>query len=154
MASLNVHGRGKLGPRYFGPYKIIEKIGDVAYRLELPPAARLHNVFHVGLLKPFHGSPPEAPPALPPIQHGRACPRPAKVLKGRLARGQYEVLVQWEDQEAAAAAWVSLDDFRRLYPDFQLEDELLLQGGRDVMTGRVYQRRAKKKLAGQTEKSG
>ena len=129
MASLNVHGRGKLGPRYFGPYKILEKIGDVAYRLELPPAARLHNVFHVGLLKPFHGSPPETPPALPPVQHGRACPRPAKVLKGRLARGQYEVLVQWEDQEAAAAAWVSLDDFRRLYPDFQLEDELLLQGG-------------------------
>ena len=47
MASLNVQGRSKLGPRYFGPYRIAEKIGDVA---------RLHNVFHVGLLKIFHGT--------------------------------------------------------------------------------------------------
>ena len=92
MASLSVQHRGKLGPKYFGPYKILEKIGDVAYRLELPPRARLHDVFHVGLLKPFHGTPPDAPPVLPPILNGRACPRPAKVLRGRLARGRYELL--------------------------------------------------------------
>ena len=48
MASLNVQGRSKLGPRYFGLYRIAEKIGDVAYRLELPPGARLHIVFSRG----------------------------------------------------------------------------------------------------------
>jgi hypothetical protein len=103
MASLNVQGRSKLGPRYFGPYRIVEKIGDVAYRLELPPGARLHNVFHMGLLKIFHGTPAAAPPALPPVQNGRVCPHPASVLKGRLARGRYEVLVQWSDQDATTA---------------------------------------------------
>jgi len=97
--------------------------------LDLPAGARLHNVFHVGLLKPFHGTPPVAPAPLPPVQHGRVCPQPAKVLRGRLARGRYEVLVQWVDQDASSAAWVALDDFKRLYPDYQLEDELLLQGG-------------------------
>jgi len=154
MASLSVQHRGKLRPKYFGPYKVLEKIGDVADRLELPPGARLHDVFHVGLLKLFHGTPPETPPVLPPIQNGRACPCPAKVLRGRLARGRYELLVQWADQAAANAAWVSLEDFKRLYPDFQLEDELLLQGGRDVMTGKTYQRHGRNKQAPNPEERG
>ena len=84
--SLKVQGRGKLGPKFFGPYKVAERIGDVAYRLVLPAGARIHDVFHVGLLKPFHGDPPEQAPVLPPIQHGRVVVEPAEVLRGRLAR--------------------------------------------------------------------
>jgi len=56
---------GKLKPRFFGPYQIVELINDVAVRLALPPRARLHDVFHVGQLKKFNGVPPDAPPALP-----------------------------------------------------------------------------------------
>ena len=40
--------RGKLNPRYIGPYDVLERIGPVAYRLALPPSlAGVHNVFHV-----------------------------------------------------------------------------------------------------------
>ena len=44
--------RGKLSPRYIGPYRIVERIGEVAYRLELSSDLdRIHDVFHVSMLR-------------------------------------------------------------------------------------------------------
>ena len=44
--------RGKLAPRYVGPFPIIERCGPVAYRVELPPQlSAVHNIFHVAQLK-------------------------------------------------------------------------------------------------------
>ncbi|GKA11406.1 putative reverse transcriptase domain-containing protein [Tanacetum coccineum] len=47
--------RGKLNPRYVGPFKVLEKVGEVAYKLELPEElSRVHNTFHVSNLKKCH----------------------------------------------------------------------------------------------------
>ena len=46
--------RDKLSPRYIGPYQIIERIGPVAYKLNLPDElSRIHNVFHVSMLRKY-----------------------------------------------------------------------------------------------------
>ncbi|WVZ63072.1 hypothetical protein U9M48_012737 [Paspalum notatum var. saurae] len=139
-ASLQV-AKGKLRPRYYGPYRISSVVNSVAYKLELPPCARIHDVFHVGALKRFIGEPPTAPPALPPLYYGAVIQTLARTVCMRLARGVSQVLVQWADQPASAATWEDVDEFQRHYPQWQLEGDLLLEGGRDVMWGRHYSKR-------------
>nr|GEW79890.1 putative reverse transcriptase domain-containing protein [Tanacetum cinerariifolium] len=51
--------RGKLNLRYVGPFKVLDKVGTVAYKLELPQElSRVHNKFHVSNLKKFHTDEP------------------------------------------------------------------------------------------------
>jgi hypothetical protein len=95
----------------------------------------------VGVLKPFRGTPPTAPPALPPLHNGRLLHQPARVLRSQLRRGVWHVLVQWATMPEAEATWEPVPAFRALFPSFQLEDELFPKEGRDVMTGNTYQRR-------------
>ena len=46
--------KGKLSPRYVGPFEVIERISEVAYQLAFPPALlRLHDVFDVSMLKKY-----------------------------------------------------------------------------------------------------
>nr|GFC48460.1 putative reverse transcriptase domain-containing protein [Tanacetum cinerariifolium] len=55
--------RGKLNPRYVGPFKVLERIRDIAYSLDLPEElSRVHNMFHVSNLKKCHADEPLAVP--------------------------------------------------------------------------------------------
>lgn len=62
----------KLQNRFLGPFTIIDKINEVAFRLKLPTGVRLHDVFHVSLLRPYL-NPTEAFP-------DRTCPPPPRIL--------------------------------------------------------------------------
>nr|GFC25587.1 putative reverse transcriptase domain-containing protein [Tanacetum cinerariifolium] len=55
--------RGKLNPRYVGPFKVLERVRDVAYKLDLPEElSRVHNTFYVSNLKKCHANEPLAIP--------------------------------------------------------------------------------------------
>jgi hypothetical protein len=121
---------------------------------KVPAGAKLHNVFHVGLLKPFRGELPPTPGVLPPICHGQACIEPMAVEKSKITRGKLEVLVKWKGLAAAEASWMPLDEFRKLYPSFQLADELIVRrGGGDVMVGITYKQCGKQSAAAAAEQN-
>lgn len=118
---------------------MLERIGENAYRLQLPKDARIHDVFNVGVLKPFRGTPPTSQPGLPPL-HCKPLLHPERVLRSELPRGVWHVLVEWAGLPASDATWEPVPVFREAYPSFHLADELFLEGGRDVMLGKTYQR--------------
>ena len=67
QSSLKQKGAEKLKPRFYGPYKVIPKVREVAYELELPKLSKIHNVFHVSSLKKTLGQHIAPSTELPPL---------------------------------------------------------------------------------------
>ena len=56
MSLKQLNKDNKLSPKYYGPYKVLQKIGSMAYKLELPATSWVHLVFHVSCLKKVIGN--------------------------------------------------------------------------------------------------
>jgi hypothetical protein len=65
QSSLAPRANQKLSFKFFGPYKVLSKIGNVAYKLQLPASSLVHPVFHVSQLKPVVGNHQEVTADLP-----------------------------------------------------------------------------------------
>jgi len=58
--------KGKLTPRFIGPFKILQRVGPIAYKVDLPPQlAKVHDVFHVSLLRKVDVDPTRILPQVP-----------------------------------------------------------------------------------------
>ena len=128
----------KLGMRYFGPFKVIKKLSVVAYKLELPEEARIHNVFHISVLKKFRGN--QQQHYLPlPLQTTEVGPilEPQAIIDNRVIleenREVTQVLIQWGEGSAAETTWEEFEDFRKAFPHFNLEGKVGLKGESNVM---------------------
>lgn len=123
QSSLAQRSNFKLAPRYYGPYKVLEKLGSVAYKLDLPSTAQIHNVFHVSLLKKQIGLYAQVAPTLPPIAaDGRPKVTPIAVLDRRMIkfknRPKIEYLIHWANSSEEDASWEDGQQMTSQFPDF------------------------------------
>ncbi|CAH9143923.1 unnamed protein product [Cuscuta epithymum] len=127
----------KLGLRYFGPFPVIQRIGEVAYKLLLPPSARIHPVFHCSQLKPCKGDHATSYVPLPitTSEFGLTL-QPEAILQSRVViRNQQQVppgLIKWEGLEEHEATWEDIKAMQSAFPDFNLEDKVSFKGGGNV----------------------
>ncbi|WVZ70393.1 LOW QUALITY PROTEIN: hypothetical protein U9M48_019064 [Paspalum notatum var. saurae] len=117
--------KGKLAPRYVGPFKITSKVGPVAYRLELPPhLAAVHDVFHVSQLKKCLRVPEEAVDTSqieiePDLTYEE---RPIKILDQKQRATRRKAInfykVQWSNHSEEEATWEQEEYLQTKYPGF------------------------------------
>ncbi|KAK8651488.1 hypothetical protein V6N13_141089 [Hibiscus sabdariffa] len=115
--------KGKLSPRFIGPYRILERVGTVAYRLELPPQlSRIHNFFHVSMLRQYRPD----PSYIVQVQDVELRPdlsydeEPVQILDQdeRILRNRRipMVKVQWSNRSPSEATWETEESMREQFP--------------------------------------
>lgn len=112
----------KLAHRRLGPYKIIERIGKVAYRLELPPDLQsIHPVFHVSLLTPAYSNPNVSIPPGPVIINNEEEFEVSEILDSKQIRRKVKYLVAWKGYGPEHNSWLpieNLDNCPSMLADF------------------------------------
>src|SRR3954466_11254543 len=133
--------KGKLAPRYIGPFRILAKRGEVAYQLELPPhLSRVHDVFHVSQLRrcfadPIRGVDHETLDLQDNLTYREYPVRILDQAERTTRRHNIKFLkVQWSHHSEQEATWEREDRLRLEYPAFfptdpKSRDEILLSGG-------------------------
>jgi hypothetical protein len=116
--------KGKLAPRYIGPFKVLEWKGEVAYRLELAPSlSGVHDVFHICQLKKCLRVPEEQAPleGLDVQEDLTYTEHPVKIIKTseRVTRNRRIKMcrVQWSHHTEDEATWEREDELRKTYTD-------------------------------------
>ncbi|GJR12134.1 putative reverse transcriptase domain-containing protein [Tanacetum coccineum] len=115
--------RGKLNPRYVGPFKVLERAGDVAYKLELPKElSRVHNTLHVSNLKKCYANEPLVVPldGLHIDDKLHFVEEPVKIMDRKVKRLRQSrvpiVRVRWNSRRGPEFTWEREDQFRKKYP--------------------------------------
>ena len=136
--------KGKLSSRFIGQYEVLERIGPVAYRLALPPElAKLHDVFHVSMLRRYRSDESHILPIQEIQVHAdlsydeepkAILDREVKQLRNKQVP-LVKVLLQHHGKEEAT--WGPKATMRAQYPQLfesgmNFEDEILLKGGKVV----------------------
>nr|GEX08030.1 putative reverse transcriptase domain-containing protein [Tanacetum cinerariifolium] len=117
--------RGKLNPRYVGPFKVLEKIGKFTYKLELPEElSRVHNTFHVSNLQKCHADEPLAV-MLDGLHFNdklHFVEEPMEIVDCEVKRLKQSriplVKVRWNSKRGPDFTWEHEDQFWKKYPHF------------------------------------
>jgi hypothetical protein len=135
QSSLVKRANHKLAFKFFGPYRVLAKVGEVAYKLDLPPQSTIHPVFHVSLLKKVLGSNIQVSAALPPVP--ASSQQPEKILQRREVATQKgpvtQVLIQWTSWPEELATWEDEATIVARFPQVAAWGQAVPQGRKNVM---------------------
>ena len=110
----------KLAFRYFGPYLVLQKVGKVAYKLQLPLSSKIHPVVHVSQLKRAIPPKTQVCSSLPANMLSLLTASPAEILQDRLIRKGNkmvpQVQVRWSGLPAECTTWEPLFALVTAYP--------------------------------------
>ena len=123
-SSLKLKGNQKLAPNFYGPYKVLQKIGSVAYKLELPPSC-IHPVFHVSCLKKVIGTNIRAQTILPELDMEGSIILELEAILNKHTRhlcslSIAQVLIQWHDMKPQDDTWEPLLHIQQKFPHLNL----------------------------------
>ncbi|GKE43639.1 hypothetical protein Tco_1470923, partial [Tanacetum coccineum] len=114
--------RGKLNPRYVRPFKVLEKVGAIAYKLELPQeSSKVHNTSHVSNLKKCHANEPLDVPldGLHIDDKLHFIEEPVLIMDRDIKRSKQSriliVKVRWNSRRGPEFTWEREDQFRKKY---------------------------------------
>ena len=115
--------KGKLSQRYIGPYEVIERVGPLAYKLALPPElARIHNVFHVSMLRRYRLDPSHVikDSEVKIAENLSYVEEPVSIIDRRVKQLRQRkipmVTVNWKNHGIEEATWETEEKMRRDYP--------------------------------------
>nr|GEY42508.1 putative reverse transcriptase domain-containing protein [Tanacetum cinerariifolium] len=115
--------RGMLNPRYVGPFKVLERVRDVAYKLDLlEELSRVPNTFHVSNLNKCHADEPLAVPldGLHFVDKLHFIEEPVEIVDREVKRLKQSriqlVKVRWNSKRGPEFTWEREDQFRKKYP--------------------------------------
>ncbi|KAI3467933.1 hypothetical protein Pfo_024596, partial [Paulownia fortunei] len=116
--------KGKLSPRYVGPFEILKRVGDKAYRVALPPSlSTVHNVFHVSMLRKYISNPSHMLSYEPlELTHDLAYEeKPVQILdqkeKELRTKNIRLVKVLWRNHSVEEATWEKEEEMQSKYPE-------------------------------------
>nr|GEV07162.1 putative reverse transcriptase domain-containing protein [Tanacetum cinerariifolium] len=116
---------GKLNPIYVGPFKVLAKVGKVAYKLELPQElSRVHHTFHVSNLKKCYADKPLVMPleGIHVDDRLQFVEEPHEIMEWEIKRLKRSwiplVKVRWNSRRGPEFTWEREDSFRKKYPHF------------------------------------
>ena len=130
----------KLAYKYYGPYKVLDRVGTVAYRLELPANSMIHPVFHISQLKPFVPNYTPVFASLPVTTDlEAAAAEPLSILERRLVqKGNTaipQIKVTWTKLPPSITTWEDYYVLKQRFPDAPAWGQADSQAGGDVAPG-------------------
>ena len=128
--TLSIGPVSKLSPKYYGPFRVIKCVGNVAYKLELLEQSKVHPIFHVSRLRKRLHDGDNVVDTNVLVEYTKPTvepPKPKRILDHHELRTRNyickQILVKWKDRPDKGSTWENASTLRKRFPQFVFKDK-------------------------------